>query len=104
MSTRRKSYNSSKEQIIDFVIGSVGWFLINSAAWLLTGAVTAETYGMAILVLLPLNVIALIVFLIIRRWIGYGILAALSLNLLFSLVIGAMTNATCAIPFWVPYK
>jgi hypothetical protein len=103
MSTRRKSYNSTKEQIIDFVVGFVGWFLLNSATWLLSGTLTDETYGPTWCVLLPLNVIALIVFLIIRRWIGYGILAAVSLNLLISLVIGAMTNATCAIPFWVPY-
>jgi hypothetical protein len=102
MSTRRKVYNSSKEQIIDFIVGFVGWFLLNSAAWLLTGAVTAETYSIFNLVLLPLNVIALIVFLIIRRWIGFGILAAVALNLIISLIIGATIQATCAIPFWVP--
>jgi hypothetical protein len=101
MSTHRKVYNSSKEQIIDFVVGFVGWFLLNSTGWLLTGAVLEET-DMANLLFLPLNVIVLIVFLIIRRWIGFGILAAVALNLIISLIIGATIQATCAIPFWVP--
>jgi len=75
----------------------VGWYLFNGLAWLLIGY---DNYGVACY-LFPLNMIVLIVFLVKRRAIGLGILGALALNLMIALVMGAATNAACAVPFWV---
>jgi len=102
MSTRRKVYDSRQAKIIDFVAGFAGWFLLNGVAWLLTNESLHNNYGVPNLLFLPLNVIVLIVFLIRRRWVGFGILAAVALNLVIALIVGATLNATCAIPFWVP--
>lgn len=84
---------------IGLIAGFLGWYLVNGLAWLLN---SNDDSGLACF-LFPLNMIVLIVFLIKWRAIGLGILGALALNLLISLVLSTVMNGTCAIPFWVSY-
>ena len=102
MATKRKVYSSNQERILDFVGGFFGWYLLNGLCWLPARGEIEALESFQNLLLLPLNVILLIVFLIIRRWIGYGILTAVALNLVIALIIGVTINAWCAIPFFVP--
>jgi len=103
-----KVYVSKQEQNIHFLIGFAGWYLLNGLAWLLIGyddGWQGTGYGIGNLLLFPLNVILLIVFLILRRWIGLGILGALVVNLFIALVMSIVINGACAVPFWIPdYK
>ena len=100
----KKVYVSQQQQYIDFAIGFAGWYLLNGLAWLLIGYEHGwlADYGATNLLLFPLNAILLIIFLIYRRWIGLGILGALTLNLIVALVIGILVNGLCAVPFWIP--
>jgi hypothetical protein len=97
-------YSIDNKKRFDFLIGFAGWFVINSLAWLATGGAEGlfYSYGIQNLLFLPLNILALLLTIWRRRWVGWGILVAIALNLFISLLIGAWANATCAIPFWVP--
>ncbi len=55
------------------------------------------------LLLFPGNLFALTLLTVIRstRWVGFGILAALALNLYVSLVLGVTMNGLCFIPFMI---
>lgn len=100
----KKVYVSEREQYIDFAIGFGGWYLLNGLAWLAIGydyGWLEGDYGVANLFLFPLNMILLIILVILRRWIGLGILGALALNLLIAMVMNIVVNGTCAVPFWV---
>jgi hypothetical protein len=101
----KKVYASQKQKYNDFAIGFAGWYLLNGLAWLLVGyeyGWLEGTYGIPNLLLFPANAILLIIFLVMRRWIGLGILGALALNLLIALVMGILINGACAVPFWFP--
>ena len=51
-------------------------------------------------IVLPVNLIVLLGMVSKRRRVAGGILAAIALNLVISLVRGATYNAVCAIPFF----
>jgi hypothetical protein len=113
------------EKIRDFVIGFMGWYILTRILWFIinpglnnggisilgvaTGILSFLNNGGSSISLIigilsfPLNLIVLIVFASIKRthWIGLGILVALALNLVVSLIIGAVFNALCFVPFYV---
>jgi hypothetical protein len=98
---------SRNEKIRDFAIGFLGWYIINGALWLIInpGPLNEGSFANGLLgcITFPLNIIALIIFAAIKRtrWIAFGILCALALNLVISLIIGMSLNGWCFIPFYI---
>jgi hypothetical protein len=101
---QRKVYTTRNEKVIDFVIGFLGWFLVNGMLYVLLVLILqqlpSDTQGSSIAVLLgalPLliNIGALILFGFVRRWIAFGALAAFALSLVTILVIGLLVYAVC---------
>lgn len=102
MNRRPKVYTTRNEKIVDFVIGFVGWCLINglmyagSVAILTNFDVQQDAIGIILLVLpLVINIAALIYLALTRRWIVWGALAAFALLLVGGLVIGLLVYAIC---------
>ena len=104
MRLERKVYTTRNEKVLDFVIGFVGWFVVNGLLYgcsiLILQAVNSSTSDsiLALLLgLLPLlaNIAALIFFAFTRRWIALGILAAFALVLVGVLVLGLVIYAIC---------
>ena len=102
MKRTRKVYTTRNEKIVDFVIGFVGWCLINGLMY--AGSITIlssfdvqqNAIGITLLVLpLVINIAALIYFAMRRRWIAWGALAAFALLLVGVLVIGLLVYAIC---------
>jgi hypothetical protein len=82
----------------EFFVGFLGWYLA-----------TAIFYGQvrdqeALMIcgglLFPVNVLVLILLFKWQRQMGWGMLAALAVNMVVSLVLGLIQNAFCFIPFF----
>lgn len=93
----------------DFLIGLVGWFLVNGLLWFMIGNGSfrpsdAETGAtMAAICAFPANV-GVLLFLTIKkntRRLAGGMLTAIAINLVIALIIGLSFNATCFVPFFV---
>ncbi|MBK9944641.1 MAG: hypothetical protein IPP13_23855 [Kouleothrix sp.] len=101
MNFTRKAYTTRNEKILDFVIGFLGWFLLNGLLYAgvigITSTVTMSDSIGIILLTLPLLInIGLLIFLgFWRRWIALGALVAFALLLLAALVIGILVYAIC---------
>ena len=74
---------------LDFMAGFIGWFILNSLAWFLLVRFADYPSGIVAFEMIPLtllaNVIAVVLLIFIRRWLGLGILVALALALLILL-------------------
>ncbi len=96
------------QKVRDFLIGFVGWYVVNGAIWLvltsggtLYGGPTGG-YGLFFnLFILPANLVALLIFTFIRRWVALGMLGSYAVNFMFAAIAGVMFNALCWIPFFV---
>jgi hypothetical protein len=75
------------------LIGFIGWYLI---AWALTGLLSFWLFFVSLVALIFLALIKET-----RRLAG-GILIALALNFVISLILGLGLNAFCFIPFFYP--
>lgn len=88
-----------------FAAGFLGWYLVNGLIWLLFSGGSLNGEGALILnfLIFPLNVIALLIFAFNRstRFFALGLLGALAVNFVISLVIGLQFNAMCFIPFFI---
>ena len=89
-----------------FATGFFGWSIINVAVWksISPGPQSHDPLGYILnLFILPGNALILIILASIRRtrWMALGILAALALNFLISLLLGLTTNAVCFVPFLI---
>jgi hypothetical protein len=99
----KRSPKHSPESISDFqitieiLIGLAGWYLVNGLFWL--GARGNDTL---IGYTCPGNFIVLLICVINPRFrmVATGILIALALNFVASLLLGMMTNAFCFVPFF----
>lgn len=88
-----------------FVVGFLGWYLV---VWLIYRLqirdLDPQGYSTMTLSLLvfPAQIIALFFLFVIRdfRKIGWGMLSAIAVNLLISLMLGLGLNAVCFIPFF----
>jgi hypothetical protein len=99
-----KIYTTRNQKALDFAIGFLGWCLINALLFGLLiyvlQALPTDTQDSALgLVLLGLplliNVTALIVLGMTRRWIALGALAAFALLLVGALLVGLFIYAVC---------
>ena len=115
MKLTRHAYETRNEKTIDFIIGFVGWFVLNGvltglgvgANTLVTargvaggGSDTAQTaVGVLGLVLffLPLliNIAAIVLFAFTRSWIALGALAAFGVSLVAVVCLALLFTATC---------
>ena len=98
------------EKIRDLSIGFIGWWLVNG----LVGSVLSsddvqngdETVILRFsLLLLGVDIAQFITFIVLafrRVWISLGILSALFINQITSIVLGLFNNVTCFIPFFIP--
>lgn len=102
-------YETRGEKVRDFLAGFVGWFLVNIVFGLLTSIpptlindvrppisdLVGVLYG--VLACLPwvVNLGLLVFFLMRRRWIAFGGLAAFGLVLLCIIIAGVVTAAIC---------
>jgi hypothetical protein len=105
MRLTRKTYTTRREKVIDFVIGFFGWFIVNGVLYACSIAVLSQFASESIpeplpvlfLVALPLliNIAALILLGLTRRWIALGALAAFALLLIGTLLLGLIVYAVC---------
>ena len=88
-----------------FAVGFLGWYLV---IWLIyrlqIPGPDPQGYGTMILSLIvfPAQIIGLFFLFVIKdvRKIGWGMLSAIAVNLLISLMLGLGLNAVCFIPFF----
>lgn len=105
---------SRNQKISRFLIGFLGWYILNGLYWYITephgldgdSTFTGANFYAVLsinLFLFPSNLLALIVLSTIppTRWVGFGILIALALNLAISIVEGVAFNGWCFIPFFI---
>jgi hypothetical protein len=106
---------SHAQKILHFAIGFVGWFIVNGAIWAWQGlevygpsywsplirGTLAGNSGLLWFLLLPTNIGALFLLALIRRWIAFGVLTALAVNLVITLILSMFLNALCGIPFFI---
>ena len=104
MKLESKVYTTRNEKVLDFVLGFVGWFLVNGLLYgcsiVILQAVdssSSDSILALLLGLLPLliNIGALIFFAFTRRWIALGILAAFALVLVGVLLLGLVFYVIC---------
>jgi len=85
-------------RLVKFAAGFLGWFLVTL---LIYGAMSGEeTMMICGGLLFPANLVLLGLLLKFQRFAGWGMLAALGVNLIISLIRGLTTNAFCFIPFF----
>ena len=104
MKLERKVYTTRNEKVIDFVLGFVGWFLVNGLLYGCSIAIlqaidssSSQSIPVLLLGLLPLliNIGALISFAFTRRWVALGILSAFALVLVGVLLLGLVFYVIC---------
>ena len=96
---------TSRQKYLRLAIGFVGWYLVNGLVWLpFNGSATKGEFALLINVfILPINLAILLILGLIRRtrWVALGILTALAFNLAVALIIGAVINGVCFVPFFI---
>lgn len=102
MRLTRKVYTTRNEKILDFVIGFIGWFMVNGLMYACSVSIISnldsgsDTLQIVLLALpLVINIVALILLSMTRRWIALGALAAFALLLVGVLLIGLLAYAIC---------
>ncbi|MGE5251504.1 MAG: hypothetical protein ACM3QS_14980 [Bacteroidota bacterium] len=89
-----------QQKLWRFLIGFLGWFLVNTLVWVAAGALAFrnDCFGFyecshffiffALLIAVPGNVLVLILMAIKNRWVALGILGAISVNSVTGLIFG----------------
>lgn len=99
----RNPTDQKRKYWLFFAIGFIGWYLMNGIIWAL--APFSKNFNSYNVVLtLPGNILVLLILATIKRtrWIAFGMLAAIALNFLISLVLGLFNQAVCLVPFFSP--
>ncbi|MEK7328452.1 MAG: hypothetical protein AAB217_24670 [Chloroflexota bacterium] len=97
---------SRNQKIRDFLIGFIGWWVINGAIWagIATGDFGPQRSVFLLfpnIFILPVNLLALIILAFVRRWVALGLLTAYAVNFLLALIMGLFFNGVCWIPFYI---
>lgn len=87
-----------KLNIWQFAAGFLGWFLVTLLVY--GQKMDGESLMLCGGVMFLVNVVVLIFLFVRSRSIGMGMLAALGVNLVISLILGLVNNAMCFIPFY----
>ena len=90
---------------VHFAIGFIGWYVIHTAwAAVLTSSSARSTALDVWILLLIGNVVVIPLLALIKnlRWLAFGALSALGLNLAVSLILGMFMNALCFAPPYIP--
>ena len=111
MKFTRKTYTTRREKVIDFVIGVVGWIVLNVILWGVAFALQAAgtslvAQGLDPMIFNPLstgvtcvplviNLVALIVLGLTRYWIALGALAAFAALQLLAICLGVIVGTIC---------
>jgi hypothetical protein len=104
MKQTSKVYTTRSEKVLDFVIGFIGWFMVNGLMYTLLVQLlglaepdTQSSLAVLVLLVLPLviNVAAMIFFGFARRWVALGALAAFGSLLALVVVLGVLAAAFC---------
>jgi hypothetical protein len=89
-----------RQKLWRFLIGFLGWFLVNTLVWVAAGALALQNdcfgfydcshllFYFALLIVGPGNVVILILMAIKNRWVALGILGAISVNFVTGLILG----------------
>jgi hypothetical protein len=94
-----------------FAAGFLGWYMLLAAVYYLLAPTTGISPAGDVVVpmilsglLFPLQVVGLILLFAFKknRNIGWGMLSALGVNLVISLMLGLVYNGVCFIPFFMP--
>jgi hypothetical protein len=99
---------TNKDKIVDFFIGFIGWYVVNVTVWFfLSGGRFGELHGeraLGVFLTFPANLFILLLLVAIKstRRIALGVLSALALNFMVSMIISANTSAFCFVPFVFP--
>lgn len=83
----------------NFAAGFLAWYVVTALIYLSVAGQEALIICSGLL--FPVTVIALVAFLRKTPDVGWGMLSALGVNLIVSLVRGLTTNAFCFIPFYI---
>lgn len=102
MPLQPKIYEDSNQKVLDFVIGFVGWFIVNGILYacmaVLAGQFSLDDTMLSLVFLaLPLliNIGSLVLLGFTRRWIALGALAAFALSLLGVVLLGVVIYVLC---------
>ena len=89
-----------------FAIGFLSWYLVVGLLYWSQMKDDPQGYGamLSSLFIFPAQLIALGILFAIKdlRNAGWGVLSAIALNLLISLILGLSFNALCFVPFFAP--
>ncbi len=91
---------TNADKLRRFLIGFLGWWLVNVPLWLLLDRVSG-----AVAFMIPVfivQVIVLIIMAFVNRWVALGLVAAIALNFIISIFLGLFLNMLCWIPFTSP--
>ena len=96
-------YRTRTEKWLDFALGFVGWWLINTGSfWVVAVAIlgTLREFGVAFAMptLFILNVVALIVLGKKHKWAVLGILSAYAVNFVIMTIMGVFMAGACGMP------
>ena len=99
-----KQWLTDNGKRVRFAIGFVGWWVAFSLVLvLLIGGGQGSLAIYDWIFVFPVQVIVLIILAFKQRQVALGMLSAIALNLVLSLLRGAVVSAVCFIPLWSPY-
>ena len=81
-----------------FVAGFLGWFFVMALVYWVGRSESTCLFP----ILFPINLGILMVLLRKQPQVGWGMLSALGLNMVISLILNLFLNAICFIPFFTP--
>ena len=71
---------------LDFMVGFISWFILNGLVWFFLARFADYPLGIIAFEMMPLtllaNVVAILILILVRRWLGLGMISAFALALL----------------------
>jgi hypothetical protein len=94
---------ATSRKIVDLAIGFAGWWLINGAVWLWVPKDPQGYYLILLMYVLPINFIVMALLLLLRRWVGLGVLLTYVVNLVIGLIFSSLSGpgTICWVPCFI---